>query len=167
MFFELRTLFATVREVWFVVARRVSSDLRCSSVVVALGNSSRSDHLFWHWMTRMCFCEAGSGVVFSAIADHLIERSILWVHTETCAARDKACVAHCRHVGPFRDLMFGSQFLVPVFLHFSLAQRVAAEAGFSHFRLALFGWLSVSLLFSWRRMVLRTFTVDEENIQDV
>ena len=38
----------------------------------------------------MWFCEAGSGVVFSAIADHLIERSILWVHTGTRAALDKA-----------------------------------------------------------------------------
>ena len=148
MFLDVRTLFATVRELWFVVTRRFSSDLWCSCVVVALGNSSRSDHLFCHWMTRRWFCEAGSGVVFSAIADHLIERSILWVHTGTCAARDTACVAQCRHVGPFRDLMLGSRCLVLVFLHFSLAQCVAAEAGFSHLHLALFGWLSVSLLFS-------------------
>ena len=42
----------------------------------------------------MWFCGACSGVVFSAIADHLIERSILWVHTGTCAALDKACVVH-------------------------------------------------------------------------
>ena len=123
-------------------------DLWCSSVVVALGNSSRSDHLFCHWMTRRWFCEAGSGVVFSAIVDHFIEWSILWVHTGTCAALNKACVAQCRHVGPFRDLMFGSRYLVPVFLHFSFAQRVAAEAGFSHLLLALFGLLSVSLLLS-------------------
>ena len=147
-FLDVRTLFAVVRDVWFVVARRFSRNLWCSSLLVALGNSSRSDHLFCHWMTRRWFCEAGSGVVFSAIADHFIEWSILWVHTVACAAIDKACVAQCRHVGPFRDLMFGSRCLVLVFLHVSLAQCVAAEAGFSHLRLALFGWLSVSLLFS-------------------
>ena len=138
-FLYVRTVFAVVRDVWVVVARRFPRNLWCSSVVVALGNSSRSDHLFCHWMTRRWFCEAGSGVVFSAIVDHFIEWSILWVHTGTCAALNKACVAQCRHVGPFRDLMFGSRYLVPVFLHFSFAQRVAAEAGFSHLLLAFSG----------------------------
>ena len=50
--------------------------------------------LFCHLVTRRWFCEAGSGFVFSAIADHLTEWSTLWVHAGTCAALDKACVVH-------------------------------------------------------------------------
>ena len=52
------------------------------------------------------------------------------MHAGTCAALDKACVAHCSHVGPFCDLMLGSRCLVSVFVHFPLTQLVAAEAGF-------------------------------------
>ena len=47
-FLDVRTVFAVVRDVWVVVARRFPRNLWCSSVVVALGNSSRSDHLFCH-----------------------------------------------------------------------------------------------------------------------
>ena len=55
---------------------------------------------------------------------------MLWLCTGACAAIDKACVAQCRHVGPFRDLMFGSRYLVPVFLHFSFATARGRRSGF-------------------------------------
>ena len=50
--------------------------------------------------------------------------------------------------GTVSRLDVGIPFSGLSFLYFSLAQCVATEAGFSHLRLALFGWLSVSLLFS-------------------
>ena len=55
------------------------------------------------------------------------------MHTGTCAAIDKACVAQCRHVGPFRDLMFGSRYLVPVFLHFFVRTARGRRSGFLAF----------------------------------
>ena len=66
----------------------------------------------------MWFCEAGSGVVFSSLI--IFERSILWVHTET---RDKACVAHCRHVGPFGDIPVSGPSLSAFFARTARGRR--------------------------------------------